>query len=240
MGDADGVTPAYVAVMLASVVAGALVSRLTRAQQPAGLSRLQRAGLLTGALVGGTFFAKLPYLFTDLDALISGRAWLEGGRTLTLGLVGGYLGVEVAKRVGGVRAKTGDGFAVPLAVSVGFGRLGCFVAGCCFGAPTTLPFGVRFHDDVPRHPTQLYEAVFHFGAAAALVALGRSGRCPRQRIKLYYLAYFAYRFVTEWIRPEPRLALGLTLYQWISLAAIALFGTLYAYDGRRHAAPVAG
>jgi phosphatidylglycerol:prolipoprotein diacylglycerol transferase len=210
MGDADGVTPAYVAVMLASVVAGALVSRLTRAQQPAGLSRLQRAGLLTGALVGGTFFAKLPYLFTDLDALISGRAWLEGGRTLTLGLVGGYLGVEVAKRVGGVRAKTGDGF------------------------------GVRFHDDVPRHPTQLYEAVFHFGAAAALVALGRSGRCPRQRIKLYYLAYFAYRFVTEWIRPEPRLALGLTLYQWISLAAIALFGTLYAYDGRRHAAPVAG
>jgi phosphatidylglycerol:prolipoprotein diacylglycerol transferase len=231
MNGALGVSPAYVAVMIASVVVALFVAR--RTQQPLPISRAQRLALATGALVGGAFFAKLPYLFGDLDALVSGRAWLESGRTLTLGLVGGYLGVEVAKLVAGVRVKTGDGFVVPVAVGVGLGRIGCFVAGCCFGTPTTLPWGVRFHDGVPRHPTQLYEAAFHVTAGAVLHAVGRRGLFPRQRIKLYFLAYFVYRFFTEWLREEPRLALGLTLYQLISLGGLAVFLTLYAYDAKR-------
>ncbi len=231
MDGAPGISPAYVAVMIASVVAGALVSGHT--QRPLGLSRGQRLAIAAGALVGGTFFAKLPYLFGDLDALISGRAWLENGRTLTLGLVGGYFGVEIAKLISGVRVKTGDGLVVPVAVAVGIGRVGCFVAGCCFGTPTSLPWGVRFHDGVPRHPTQLYEAAFHLSAAVALHQLGERPVFVRQRIKVYFLAYFFYRFFTEWLRAEPRVALGLTLYQWISLGGLALFSALYAYDARR-------
>ena len=233
MDDAPRVSLTYVAVMIAAVLAAGLVAR--RTQEPLPISRRQRLALGAGALIGGAFFAKLPYLFIDLDALISGRAWLENGRTLTLGLVGGYLGVEIAKRVAGVRTKTGDGFVVPVAVGVGIGRIGCFVAGCCFGTPTSLPWGVRFHDDVPRHPTQLYEALFHVSAAVTLHMLGLRGLFVRQRIKLYFLAYFVYRFITEWIREEPRVWLGLTLYQLISLGGIALFGALYAIDAREFA-----
>ena len=231
MDGAPGITPAYVAVMIASLLVGALVSR--RTQQPLAISKRQRLAIALGALIGGAFFAKLPYLFGDLDALISGRVWLESGRTLTLGLIGGYVGVEVSKRMAGVRIKTGDGLAVPVAVSIGIGRIGCFVAGCCYGTPTLLPWGVRFHDDVARHPTQLYEAAFHLSAAALLHWLGLRGLFQRQRIKLYFMAYFVYRFVTEWIREEPRVALGLTLYQLIALGGVALFAALYAYDAKR-------
>ena len=188
--------------------------------------------MLFGAVVGGTIAAKVPYVFRDTDALLSGRVWLEGGRTLTLGLLGGYLGVEVAKLSLGIKEKTGDALAAPLAVSVGTGRLACFVGGCCFGVPSTLPWAHDFGDGVPRHPTQLYEAMFHFGAAAALVWLAKRGWLARQRVKAYLGAYFFYRFVTEWIRPEPRGPLGLTMDQWTSLFGLIVMGVLWEIDRR--------
>jgi phosphatidylglycerol:prolipoprotein diacylglycerol transferase len=129
----------------------------------------------------------------------------------------------------GTIAKTGDSFAVPVAAAVGVGRLGCFYAGCCYGTPTRLPWGVTFPtaDSVPRHPTQLYEAAFHLSAAAVLLGLQRRGMFRGQLIKLYILAYLAYRFVTEWIRPEARLAAGLTGYQWAAIVLAILFVWLW-------------
>jgi phosphatidylglycerol:prolipoprotein diacylglycerol transferase len=222
---------AYSAVMVAALVTGGLVARLTRdADLP--LSRVQRGALLLGALGGGVIAAKLPYLFGDFEALRSGRAWLESGRTLTLGLLGGYFGVELAKLVTGVRHKTGDGFVVPLAVTVGLGRLGCLVGGCCFGVEADVPWALPLGDGALRHPTQIYEALFHLLAAAALYRLGLRGRLRAQRIKAYYLSYFVFRFATEWLRPEPRGPLGLTFYQWVCLLAAPLFAWLWWRDAR--------
>ncbi|RLB46446.1 MAG: hypothetical protein DRJ42_27625 [Deltaproteobacteria bacterium] len=51
-------------------------------------------------------------------------------------------------------------------------------------------------------------------------------------MKLYFLSYFSYRFFTEWLRPEPNLALGLTLYQWTSLVFIVVFAALWYRDSR--------
>jgi phosphatidylglycerol:prolipoprotein diacylglycerol transferase len=222
---------AYSAVMVAALVVGGIVARHTWDFGPP-LSRLQRLSLLMGALIGGVLAAKLPYLFGDFEALRSGRAWLESGRTLTLGLVGGYFGVELAKVIAGVRAKTGDGFVVPLAVTVGLGRLGCLVGGCCFGVETDVPWALPLFDGAPRHPTQIYEALFHLAAALAFHRFGLRGVLRAQRIKAYFLAYFVFRFATEWLRPEPRLALGLTFYQWVCLLATPLFVALWWHDAR--------
>lgn len=224
----------YLAIMSTAIAAGMLVKRLTSTPLP--LPRASRLGITIGAIVGGALGAKIPWLAMDPEGLVRGTVWLADGRTITFGLVGGYFGVEIAKLSLGVKQKTGDGFVVPLATSIAIGRLGCFWSGCCFGAETSLPWGVDFGDGVARHPTQLYEALFHAAAAIAFHALGKRGLFPRQRIKLYFLAYFAYRFVTEWLRPEPKLALGLTLYQWAALAFSALFVVLYTIDrdpGRR-------
>jgi prolipoprotein diacylglyceryltransferase len=55
---------------------------------------------------------------------------------------------------------------------------------------------------VRRHPTQVYESLFHLSAAIVLSLLRRRGLFQGQLIKIYFLSYFAYRFLTEFIRPE--------------------------------------
>jgi phosphatidylglycerol:prolipoprotein diacylglycerol transferase len=225
----------YPLIMLAALVTCSVLLRRWQARLP--LAWWQKAGLGIGAFCGAFLGAKVPFVLADWDRLVSGAAWLENGKTIMCGIVGGYFGVELAKWAMDIRIKTGDSFAVPVAVAVAIGRLACFVGGCCFGAPTSLPWGVAFAsagDQLPRHPTQLYEAVFHLTLAAVLFGLQRKGQWRGQLIKLYILCYLAYRFVTEFIRPEITLgSSGLTGYQWAALVLAPLFVWLWMRDARQ-------
>lgn len=227
--------PAYALIMMAAVATGAWLSRRTQAGLP--LSRGQRIGVGLGAFCGAMIGAKLPFVLADWRGMLSGAAWFADGKTILCGLVGGYAGVEIAKWALNVRVKTGDSFAVPVAAAIGIGRLACFVGGCCYGTPTDLPWGVVFPsvDSHPRHPTQLYEAAFHLAAAGALWQLEREGRFRGQLIKVYMLSYLAYRFATEFIRPEAQLWGGLTGYQWACLALAPVFVGLWMRDARQMA-----
>ena len=222
--------PTYTLIMMAAVGAGLAVSRWTRRESP--LSKGQRWAVSLGAICGGILGAKLPFVLSDWSGFLSGAAWLDNGKTITFGLVGGYFGVEAAKWATEVRVKTGDSFAVPVAVSIGIGRLACFSAGCCYGRPTGLSWGYDFGDGLLRHPTQIYESLFHLSAAVVLYHLQKRGLFRGQLIKLYFITYFAYRFLSEFIRPEPRLWLDLTGYQWASLAFIPVFVLLWRHDSR--------
>ena len=222
--------PAYTLIMILAVATGALLAR--RTQRGLALRGGEKLGICLGAFCGAMLGAKLPFVLSDWEGLLSGAAWLADGKTILCGLVGGYFGVEVAKWALGIEIKTGDSFAVPVAASVGVGRIACFFAGCCYGKPTTLPWGVVFPavDLQHRHPTQLYEAAFHLCAAAVLYWLQRRGLFRGQLIKLYILAYLLFRLVTEFIRPEERLWHGLTGYQWAALALMPLFAWLWWRD----------
>ena len=228
-----GPGPAYTAIMLLSIATAVLLKR--RGDRSLPLSASERLGIGLGAFCGAMIGAKLPYVLLDPQGLVDGRAWFDNGKTILFGLAGGYLGVELAKALLDVRIKTGDSFAVPVAAAVAVGRLACFVGGCCFGKPTSLPWGVVFHDGIPRHPTQLYEAAFHASAACFLAWTESRGLFRLQRIKLYFIAYLVYRFFTEFIRPEPIVALGLTAYQWGALALLPVFAWLWHRDARRKA-----
>jgi phosphatidylglycerol:prolipoprotein diacylglycerol transferase len=204
----------------------------TRTPQPSGLTARERAGIALGAFCGAMIGAKLPFALADWNALLEGRVWFENGKTIVFGMVGGYAGVELAKAMLGVRVKTGDGFAVPVAGAVAVGRFSCFAAGCCHGVATNLPWGVDFGDGIRRHPTQLYEVAFHATMALVLASLQRRGMFRGQLIKLYIIAYLIYRFATEFLRPEPIIAMGLTDYQWACLALVPAFALLWARDAR--------
>ena len=211
----------YLAIMAAAVATGFVLYR--RTQEPLGLAWWEKLGIGLGAFSGGMIGAKLPFVLADWQGFLDGSAWFDDGKTIMSGLVGGYLGVQVAEWAMGTRVKMCDSFAVPVAAAVAVGRLACFYAGCCHGVVTSLPWGVDFGDGLLRHPTQLYESAFHGLAAVVLYQLWRRQMFAGQLIRLYFASYFLYRFATEFIRPEPRLWLGLTGYQWAALVLVPFF-----------------
>ncbi len=133
--------------------------------------------------------------------------------------------------------KTSDFLIVAVPLGHALGRIGCFLAGCCYGRPTTLPWGVRFTDPhalvapellgVPLHPTQLYEAGLNF---ALFLLLHFASKKPHKEGKIlveYVLCYAVMRFFIEFFRGDFRggFLLGLSPSQVISLLTVgaALF-----------------
>ena len=222
----------YPVIMLSAIVVSVIIARHT--QKGIQLSVLEKVGIGLGAYCGAMIGAKLPFVFSDWEHFLSGAAWFSNGKTILCGLVGGYVGVETAKWSMMIKTKTGDGFAVPVAVAVAIGRLGCFDFGCCYGTPTEMPWGVVFPTagELPRHPTQLYETAFHFGMALLLYFFQRQGMFRGQLIKLYIIAYAGYRFCTEFIRPEEQIGFGLTGYQMACIVIALLFAFLWWRDAK--------
>ena len=210
----------YAAIMLAAIGLGFFLSR--EPQKRLQLGARQRWGIAFGAFCGAMIASKLPFVLTHPRGPLFLGAWLDNGKTILGGLVGSYLGVEAAKWLLGVKVKTGDSFAVPVAVAVGVGRLSCFVAGCCYGTVTSLPWGVDFGDGIPRHPTQIYEIIFCLTAFAVIQRRLPTAR-PGSLMSGFLTAYFVFRFLEEFLRAG-ELRFGLTPFQWICLAGLTLIG----------------
>lgn len=226
---------AYAATMTLAVVACSLLLR--RSQRSLPLPATHKLALGAAAFCGAMLGAKLPFLLLRHELGTGWGAWFAHGKTILGGIVGGYLAVEVAKWTLDIRIKTGDTFAAPVAIAVAIGRFACFQGGCCYGTPTNLPWGIIFptatdSPELPRHPTQLYEAAFHAAAAITLIALRRRDIWRGQLLKAYLLAYCVYRFVSEFWRPEPRLDEFLTAYQWVALALLPILAWLWRLDAR--------
>jgi phosphatidylglycerol---prolipoprotein diacylglyceryl transferase len=193
-------------------------------QTKLALSESDRIAINLSALCGALLGARMPF-WLEQGFTAGNWLWWADGKTILGGILGAYVAVEIVKESRGIKTLTGDSFALPAAVMIGIGRLACFCSGCCYGQPTSLPWGVVFPsaaDPQPtmRHPTQIYEALFHFLAAILLILAERSQWLKGQRLKAFLIAYMVYRFLTEFIRPEPSLLLTLTAYQWTSLGLI--------------------
>ena len=227
----------YPLFTLFACIAGAIASFCTSkyTADRIQLSRVDKTFIVLSGFCGAIIFAKLPFVLLTDDLLHNAGSILLSGKTVLLGLVGGYLGVELGKWIRAVKTKTGDSFGVPVAVTIGVGRLGCFFGGCCYGVETRLPWGVVFPmiDQHPRHPNQLYEATFHLVMATALFWMLKNGNLKGQLIKFYFLAYFVFRFLTEFLRPEIHWAGGLSAYQWAIVLLVPIFIGLWYRDVNR-------
>ncbi|RMF40742.1 MAG: diacylglyceryl transferase [Planctomycetota bacterium] len=225
----------YPLVILTALVVGGWLWRCSRRRLD--LPDDQRAAIVIAAFCGAMLGAKLPFVVSDWTAVLTAGTWFANGKTILSGLVGGYVAVEATEWVLGVRVRTGDAFVVPVAAAIAIGRLGCFCAGCCYGTPTSLPWGMACAatDSLARHPNQLYEFAFHALAAGAAFLLARRRIWKGHLMKAYIIAYCAFRIATETIRPEPVWWSGGTFYQWFAAStAIALAGVWW------HAARQAG
>jgi phosphatidylglycerol:prolipoprotein diacylglycerol transferase len=119
-----------------------------------------------------------------------------------------------------------------------FGRVGCFLNGCCFGFPTLSAFKVTFpmgsfacehyQELQPVHPVQLYESIGLGILFLFLATLVDRKRFDGQVVALYGLGYSTLRFCMEFFRGDnPPFALGFTLSQWISI--VLFVGSLLLY-----------
>lgn len=122
--------------------------------------------MIAAAVAGAALGSKLLFWLEDPELTwhnLHNPAYLMGGKTIVGALVFGLISVELIKRYIGLRQSTGDLYAIPLALGMAIGRIGCFLTGLSdntYGTPTTLPWAIDFGDRIPRHPTQLYEIVF--------------------------------------------------------------------------------
>lgn len=196
------------------------------------LTPLEQFWVGFAAFVGAMTAARLPFVLAGIHDGQELRSLIFGGKTILAGLIGGYLAVELAKKILGIRTRTGDSFVVPVAGSIAVGRLSCFVGACCFGIETRLPWGVVFPtvDMVARHPTQLYEFLFHSLAAIVFATFRSRGLLKNRLFRLYLVAYCVFRFSSEYLRPEARLWWGLTAYQWSAALLAAVFVVLLLRD----------
>lgn len=185
--------------------------------------------ILLAAIFGGALGAKIPIIvvyFRDIFLKPGGLGLLVSGRSILGGMVGGAVCIALVKRWLGIRERKGNLFAAAIAAGMAIGRIGCFLRGCCYGTPTTLPWGVDFGDGIARHPTQLYESVFML---ALFIALTAARSKPRQPAVLFWVLMFSYslfRFFEEFIRTEEPWLFGLTFFQWICLALALVYGRM--------------
>ncbi|MEQ1831301.1 MAG: prolipoprotein diacylglyceryl transferase family protein, partial [Pirellula sp.] len=122
----------YATLLLISIaVAWWLTSHRQRRMR---LSISHRCIVGVAAFVGAAIGSKIPFLAEQgWEGLYRGTVWFADGKTILGGIAGGYVAVELAKWIAGIRVRTGDSFALPVSVAVGVGRIGCFLAGCCHG-----------------------------------------------------------------------------------------------------------
>jgi phosphatidylglycerol:prolipoprotein diacylglycerol transferase len=183
-------------------------------------------GCIFGAWAGSKLLAwvEMPRYYLELAR--TDPVALFGGKTIVGGLLGGWAGIEFAKKCLGLTRSTGDAFVWPLAIGTAIGRLGCFFTGLSdhtYGIATTLPWGVDFGDGVRRHPTQLYESLFvlvlaltlHFATHARVLPSGA-------RFRLYFAGYFAFRFCIEFLKPRETPLVFLSAIQLASLLGVTL------------------
>ena len=210
------------------LAAGALVL-IQRRRRGDVLLSTQRWGVASaaavGAVVGGRALHWGQHIATILPLWREPSRW-PVGKTVVGGLIGAVVFVEIAKRLSGIRVRTGDLFAVPLAVGMAIGRIGCFLTGLAddtYGTPTALWTGVDFGDGIRRHPTQLYETAFLIGLAVVLVRA--RPRLPEagSEFRLFMVSYLTFRLIIDFIKPEPVLALGLSAIQLACVAMLAYY-----------------
>jgi phosphatidylglycerol:prolipoprotein diacylglycerol transferase len=208
--------------------------------------------LIIAALVG----AKLMLVAVDFNyfkaqprellSLVRAGGVFYGGLLAALGVV-----LVLVRRYKLPLWSTTDLFAPGIALGHIIGRLGCLLAGCCFGKPTSVPWGITFSDPaaslnvgtplgVPLHPTQLYDAGAELIILIVLLVTERRGRgFPGRTFWLYMLLYAISRYIVEIYRGDDRgIIFGVSTSQFVSLlvAPIAIFMLLRL---RRREVPVA-
>lgn len=189
------------------------------------------------SVIGGVVGAKLLFLAVSLKEIIRLKIPLEavikGGFVFYGGLIGGIVGLYIYARQFKLEFfKLADLYAVVMPLGHAFGRIGCHIAGCCYGMEYNGPFGVIYSETlgttplgVSLLPIQLIESALLFILFAVLCIIYlRKKAQPRIASYIYVFTYTVIRFILEFFRGDKeRGMMLLSTSQWISIAIFSVF-----------------
>ena len=217
--------------------------------------------LMMWLLIPGIIGARIVFLIQNSDRVFAGKSGIEmfkaavalydGGIVFYGSIIGGVIGMMIFCRQRKIRPLLlGDIIMPSLFIGLGFGRIGCFLYGCCYGGECDLPWAVQFPSDslafnalvmkgivspdatetIPLHPTQIYSSVLAFLLAGFLMWYFRRRAFEGAVLGLGWTIYPINRFILESIRNDEPTRFG-TVFTFSQLMSIGLFisgcGLLY-------------
>lgn len=243
---------AYALCILLGIVGGLYITNrrlVARGVEPWLILDISLFAIPLG-IIGGRAYHVITHpadYFAGQDIMRVFYVW-EGGLAifgaLILGAVGGWIGC----RISGLRfTALLDAIAPGLIVAQGIGRFGNYFNQELFGGPTNLPWGLEIDASNPAypiglppgtlfHPTFLYEALWNFVGAIAIIWIGRRFALQWGRTFAVYLMWYGVgRVAIESIRLDPSESfLGIRVNVWAAMAAVLLGAIILYVQGRRH------
>ena len=228
-------------LLMLGFVVGILVAR--RESRRVGVPPEVALDLGLWVLVSGVIFARVVFVALNWSDFAARPAealyiWREGGLSFHGGLGGGILAGAIFSKWQRIPFwSLADMTAPGLALGYAITRIGCFLNGCCYGAPTALPWGVRFplYPDSqittePSHPTQLYASLSLFAIAALVVAATPYKRRHGELLALVVMLNAFSRLGIELVRRDAGPAiLGLTAGQFGASVLLLVGAALFAW-----------
>jgi phosphatidylglycerol---prolipoprotein diacylglyceryl transferase len=166
--------------------------------------------IMVGIMIG----AKLLYLLVNINVYINdfSRIWMDLRRGFLFygGLIGAIISVMLyfrKKKLPFWNFVDCAAPAIPLGHAIG--RIGCMFAGCCYGSPTTLPWGVVYPASCPiapsgiaLHPFPIYELLFNLLLFGFILLIRKKVKIPGRLMAIYLMGYSIERFFLDYLRGD--------------------------------------
>ena len=211
-----------------------------------GMDPDQLFNLTIYTMVFGLLSAKLLYYITIIKDIIADPSLLlnfTDGFVVYGGIIGGILAGYVFARVKKMDFWKYFDLVVPsIALAQGFGRIGCLLAGCCYGTETTSPIGIVFHESqfapngISLVPTQTISSALNFLHFFILITFAKHKKADGQVAALYLIFYSIGRFILEFYRGDLiRGSVGqLSTSQFISIFVCIAGVILFIITGKKN------
>lgn len=204
--DSRGI-PSYFIFVTIGIITGFVLCLILAKKQKLNIA--ETAAFLIFLLVVSLIGSKLYLIISKLSFFIKNPKTLgtviKSGGVFYGGLIVGILFSLLYTRLFKINfKKLADVLAAPVALGHSIGRIGCFLAGCCYGKLCNLPWAVKYpgHSS-PVHPTQIYESILNFLNFIFLMVIFKKRKFDGQVFLLYCINYSMIRFITEFFRGDP-------------------------------------
>lgn len=196
-------------------------------------------------VLGGFLGSKILYFITDIKNIIADPSRvldIADGWVVYGGIIGGIFAAMLYSKIKNLKFLAYFDLLIPsVALAQGFGRIGCFLAGCCYGMETDSLIGITFHDShyapngVSLMPTQLISSGLDFLHFLVLIWFAKRKKADGQVGAMYLILYSIGRFVLEFFRGDLiRGSVGsLSTSQFISIFTVIAGIVLFVITGRK-------